>query len=58
MVQNTDGFSPIPAGAATLPRKVPGVEPVATIRATEAKLLGARSKAQSPRATPDIGDAV
>ncbi len=58
VVQNTDGFSPIPAGAATLARKVPGVSQVATIRATEAKLLGGGSKAKVTAATPDIGDAV
>ncbi len=58
VVQNTDGFSSIPAGAATLARKVPGVSHVATIRATEAKLLGAGSKAKITAASPDIGDAV
>jgi putative ABC transport system permease protein len=57
VVQNTDGFSPIPAGAATLARKVPGVSRVATIRATEAELLGG-SKSKITAATPDIGDAV
>ncbi len=58
VVQNTDGFSPIPAGAATLARKVPGVSRVATIRATEAELLPGRSKTKVTAATPDIGDAV
>jgi putative ABC transport system permease protein len=58
VVQNTDGFSPIPAGAATLARKVPGVKRVATIRATEAELLGGGSKTKITSATPDIGDAV
>jgi putative ABC transport system permease protein len=58
VVQNTDGFSSIPAGAATLARRVPGVSRVATIRATEAELLGAGSRAKITAATPDIGDAV
>ena len=58
VVQNTDGFSPIPAAAATLARKVPGVSSVATIRATEAELLGGGSKQKITAATPDIGDAV
>ncbi len=58
VVQNTDGFSPIPAGAATLARKVPGVSRVATIRATEAELLPGKSKTKVTAATPDIGDAV
>ncbi len=48
VVQNTDGFSPIPAGAATLARKVPGVSRVATIRATEAELLGGGRRRKSP----------
>jgi putative ABC transport system permease protein len=58
VVQNTDGFSPIPAGAAGLARKVPGVKLVATIRSTEAKLLGQGSKAKVTAPTPDIGAAV
>jgi len=59
VIQNTDGFSPIPAGAAAAARRVPGVELVATIRATEAGLLGASgSKAKVSAATPDIGSAV
>ena len=52
VIQNTDGFSPIPAGAAVAARKVPGVELVATIRSTEAKLLGAGLEGQSHGAEP------
>jgi putative ABC transport system permease protein len=58
VIQNTDGFSPIPAGAAAAARKVPGVELVATIRATEAELLGQGAKAKITAPTPDIGEAV
>jgi putative ABC transport system permease protein len=58
VIQNTDGFSPIPAGAASAARKVPGVKLVATIRATEAKLLGPGSKTKVTAPTADIGDAV
>ncbi len=58
VIQNTDGFSPIPAGAASAARKVPGVKLVATIRSTEAKLLGQGSKAKVTAPTPDIGEAV
>jgi putative ABC transport system permease protein len=58
VIQNTDGFSPIPAGAAAAARRVPGVELVATIRSTEAKLLGRGSKAKVTAPTPDIGAAV
>ena len=53
-----DGFSPIPAGAADAARRVPGVKLVATIRSTEAKLLGQGSKAKVTAPTPDIGQAV
>jgi putative ABC transport system permease protein len=58
VIQNTDGFSPIPAGAAATARHVPGVSLVATIRSTEAKLLGAGSKARVTAPTPDIEKAV
>jgi putative ABC transport system permease protein len=58
VIQNTDGFSPIPSGAAVAARQVPGVRLVATIRSTEAKLLGQGSKAKTTAVTPDIGEAV
>jgi putative ABC transport system permease protein len=58
VIQNSDGFSPIPAGAAATARKVPGVELVATIRSTEAKLLGQGAKAKVTAPTPDIERAV
>jgi putative ABC transport system permease protein len=58
VIQNTDGFSPIPAGAAVAARKVPGVQLVATIRTTEAKLLGQGSKTKVTAPTPDVGQAV
>ncbi len=43
VIQNTDGFSPIPSGAAVAARKVPGVGAVATIRREQTKLLPAGS---------------
>jgi putative ABC transport system permease protein len=58
VIQNTDGFSPIPAGAAAAARKVPGVKLVATIRSTEAELLGQGTKAKVTAPTPDVGAAV
>jgi putative ABC transport system permease protein len=58
VIQNSDGFSPIPAGAAAAARKVPGVALVATIRSAEAKLLGEGSKAKVTAPTPDIQRAV
>ncbi len=39
VIQNSDGFSPIPGAAAVVARKVPGVGAVATIRREQAKLL-------------------
>jgi putative ABC transport system permease protein len=58
VIQNTDGFSPIPAGAAAAARKVPGVELVATVRATEAKLVGSGAKARVTAPTRDAGEAI
>jgi putative ABC transport system permease protein len=58
VIQNSDGFSPIPAGAAAAARKAPGVKLVATIRSTEARLLGQGSKAKITAPTPDIEEAV
>jgi putative ABC transport system permease protein len=61
VIQNTDGFSPIPNGAAKAAEKVPGVEFVATIRGAEAKVVekgapGATTRVNAP--SPDIGEAV
>jgi putative ABC transport system permease protein len=39
VIQNSDGFSPIPAGAAVAAREVPGVGAVASVRSVQAKLL-------------------
>ncbi|HEY5942894.1 MAG TPA: FtsX-like permease family protein [Solirubrobacterales bacterium] len=61
IVQNTDGFSPIPNGAAKAAEGVPGVQFVATIRGAEAKVLerqgpGATTRVNAP--SPDIGQTV
>jgi len=61
VIQNSDGFSPIPNGAAKAAAKVPGVELVATIRGAQAKVVeggtpGSTTKVNAP--TPDIGEAV
>ncbi len=61
VIQNSDGFSPIPNGAARAAEKVPGVKLVATIRGAQAKLIengapGGMTKVDAP--TPDIGQAV
>jgi putative ABC transport system permease protein len=61
VIQNSDGFSPIPNGAARAARKVPGVELVATIRGAQAKVVeggtpGGTVQVDAP--TRDIGRAV
>jgi putative ABC transport system permease protein len=58
VIQNSDGFSPIPNGTATAARKVPGVELVATIRSAQAKLVGNGAGAQLSAPTPDVEQAV
>jgi putative ABC transport system permease protein len=58
VIQNTDGFSPIPAGAAAAARRVSGVSQVETIRSTEAKLLEGGSKLRVSAPTPEIERAV
>jgi putative ABC transport system permease protein len=40
VLQNTDGFSPIPPAAAAAARKVPGVATVSTLRSAQAKVIG------------------
>jgi putative ABC transport system permease protein len=58
VIQNTDGFSPIPNPAARAAERVPGVESVATIRSVEAKLLPGGSTAKVTAPTHNIGDAL
>ena len=57
VIQNTDGFSPIPAGAAPAAAQVPGVESVQSIRSSKAKLLG-DGDAQVTAPTREIEKAV
>jgi putative ABC transport system permease protein len=61
VIQNSDGFSPIPNGAAKAARKVPGVALVASIRGARAKVVeggapGGTVEVNAP--TRDIGEAV
>jgi putative ABC transport system permease protein len=58
VIQNTNGFSPIPNGAAAAARKVPGVETVATIRSAEAKLVEGGAGARVTAPSLDIGRTV
>jgi putative ABC transport system permease protein len=58
IIQNTDGFSPIPNATAKAAARVPGVELVATIRGAEARVLerrgpGAKTRVNAP--SQDIG---
>jgi putative ABC transport system permease protein len=54
VIQNSDGFTPIPNGAALAARHVPGVEAVATIRSEQAKLLPGGAGARVSAPSPDI----
>ena len=59
VIENSDGFSPIPAGAALAASKVPGVKSVATLRSAEARVGeagGATVKVDGP--TPNIEEGV
>jgi putative ABC transport system permease protein len=58
VIQNSDGFSPIPNGAAAAARRVPGVALVATIRSAEAKVLDGGGTAKVSAPTRNIGGAV
>jgi putative ABC transport system permease protein len=61
IIQNTDGFSPIPNGAAKAAAQVPGVELVATIRGAEAKVVEQQGPGATTRVdatSPDIGQTV
>jgi putative ABC transport system permease protein len=58
VIQNSNGFSPIPNGTATAARKVPGVDLVATIRSAQAKLVGSGAGARVSAPAPDVGDTV
>ena len=54
VIQNSDGFSPIPGGAAVAARRVSGVSAVATIRAEQAKLLPGGSGARISAPSRDV----
>jgi putative ABC transport system permease protein len=58
VIQNSDGFSPIPNGTATAARRVPGVELVSTIRSAQAKLVDGGAGARVSAPTPDVEKAV
>lgn len=58
IIQNSDGFSPIPNGAALAASKVPGVETVPTIRSVQVKDAEGGSTVRISAPSPDIEKAV
>jgi putative ABC transport system permease protein len=55
VIQNSNGFSPIPPAAAEAARQQDGVELVATMRTTEAKLVGSGAKPRINAISRDAG---
>jgi putative ABC transport system permease protein len=58
VIQNSDGFSPIPGGAAVAAKRVPGVQSVASIRSVKAKLVDGGAGAQVSAPTRNVEAAV
>jgi putative ABC transport system permease protein len=58
VIQNSDGFSPIPSGAALAASKVPGVRSVATIRSVQAKLVESGSTVRLTAPSRNVGEAI
>jgi putative ABC transport system permease protein len=58
VIQNTNGFGPIPNPAARAAERIPGVESVATLRSVQAKLEPGGSTTQISAPTHNIGEAV
>ncbi len=58
VIQNTDGFSPISPRAAAAARRIPGVELVSTMRAAQAKVVGAGGKPRVSALSPDAGEVI
>ena len=58
VIQNSDNFSPIPAAAAKVAKKVPGVQTISSIRYTQVRIEGAGGKprvsALDPRSAPKV----
>jgi putative ABC transport system permease protein len=58
IIQNSDGFSPIPAGTAVAASKVPGVKTVATIRSAQVKSLDGGGTVRASAPSPDVEEAL
>jgi len=58
VIENSDGFSPIPAAAAVAAAKVPGVKAVATNREAQAKVIGSGQTVRVNGPTPDFEEGV
>ncbi len=55
VIRSSNGLSPIPAGAASLARRVPGIELVSTLRSAQAKLIGGSAEPRVSALEPDAG---
>ncbi len=58
IIQNSDGFSPIPGATALAAARVPGVETVPTIRSAQVKNLDGGGTVRASAPSPDIGKAL
>lgn len=58
VIQNSNGFGPIPAGAAVAASQVPGVQRVDTLREAQAKLVGSGSTVHVTAPSPGIEGAL
>jgi putative ABC transport system permease protein len=58
VIQNSDGFSPIPDGTAVAAAKVPGVETVSTIRSAQVRSLDGGGTVRASAPSPDIEKAL
>ncbi|HVO52944.1 MAG TPA: FtsX-like permease family protein [Solirubrobacterales bacterium] len=58
VIQNSDGFSPIPNGTAIAAAKVPGVETVPTIRSAQVRSLDGGGTVRASAPSPDIEKAL
>jgi putative ABC transport system permease protein len=59
VIENSDGFSPIPAGAALAAAKVPGVKSVASLRSAEARVGDSGGQTvKVDGATPNIEEGI
>jgi putative ABC transport system permease protein len=56
VIRSTNGLAPIPAGAAAVARRTPGVQLVSTLRSAQAKLLGGSGTPRVSALERDAGE--